>query len=142
MDTKNSRRRSLNKKILIGIGVFIALFIVLGAISSSGQNSDTSENQKENLSEEVDNQLKKSLGVNSYTDSDIPQFVAINGFEDTGNGDVSVSYQLKCTKDEAKFLSRQVLTYVGAGVKGLNSITVICTDGTTDFTSRGEVFND
>lgn len=143
-----NKRKSLNKKILIGVGVVIVLFIIIGVSTSKNDTTNktddtktTTNTQKPDLAKEADAQLKKSLDVTSYTDSDAPSnFQPINGFSQSGAyGNVDVNYQEDCTKDEAKSLSKQIMGMVGPDIKDLTSITVKCTNGSVDFTLRSEV---
>lgn len=141
----NDSRRSTNKKILIGIGLVIAAIIAVGVIASGGDSAKQAESNPitptTDLANEVDTQFKKSLGVSSYSAS-TANFQPVNGFTDTGNGNVDVNYQLDCTKEEAKGLSKQIMTMVGSEIGGLDSITVKCSNGKADFTFRSEVLTD
>lgn len=138
-------RRSTNKKILIGMGIVIAVIVAAGLIASGSNSVKQAKNDNAttnvSLANEVDTHLKKSLGVDSYSASSA-DFQPINGFTDTGNGNVDINYQLDCTKEEAKGFSKQIMGMVGTEIKSLDSITVRCSNGKADFTFRSEVLTD
>lgn len=138
--------------------ILVALFVLVGATGSSKDSQQkTKDNQTQQASTEnkpkapantqpqtdlaksVDTDLKKQLGVSTYQSQDATPFQYLNGFTNTGNGNVDVSNQNDCTKSEAKSLSKQIMGMVGSDIKGLDSVTVKCTNGSVDFTLRGEV---
>lgn len=64
--SKKSRRRSLNKKILIGVGIFIILFIIIGAIGSGSNKNTTTKTSTPVM---VSNKVSQSAAENYCQDA-------------------------------------------------------------------------
>lgn len=144
--------RATNKKTLKIVGGvilgFILLVIVISSLGGADVKKTTNSNpaisnnaQKADLAARVDKTLKKNLGTESYIEAGAP-FQYINGMKDQGSGWVDVNYQTDCDKEQATFVAKQVMGTVGADITDLETVNVICTNGTSSYATRDGMFTD
>lgn len=153
------------KKALYITGGVIALFIIIGAISeivspqqkstksnetsnivkpsskiadttkSTVKKTETKQPAKSDLATRVDKDLKENLGTDSYQTAGKP-FEYITGMTDQGNGWVDVNYQTDCDKDTATFVAKQIVGTVELDIDDLQTVNVMCTNGTSSYANR------
>lgn len=82
--------------------------------------------------------VKQSFGVQYQ--SEAPGIFGYISTYKYSSGDLEVNLQTNATKEEVKFVSRQVMSLIGDELPEVDNVTVTSANNEVDFTFRSEVF--